>query len=196
MHDWLGFDLVFLLVSRKLNKPKTLLNTSYRKQDFQWIGPLICVCVCLWKFKTPSFGGPQEFWSNDVSLILDCYDNFFVSILAIKKWPKKIGERNFGENKYFSQKKNRAVKFGFSNKIFKKNCISATIRARQEIQCQFQLDLYMNIHLKKISKMFLFSYAYSIRSLKQYYQNSINVLHTSLLSSNSRALTLNLSKHI
>ena len=36
--------------------------------------------------------------------------------------------------------------------MLKKNCIGATIRARQEIPCQFQLDLYMNIHVKKISK--------------------------------------------
>ena len=57
--------------------------------DFHWIGikspcPSFCASVCLWQFKTPSPGGRRDLWSKGLTLIVACYDTFFLNdFLAI-----------------------------------------------------------------------------------------------------------------
>ena len=60
--------------------------------NLHWIGPLgrfshgvtrsawllVCLFVCLWQFKTPTYGGCGDFWSKGLSLILGCNDTILV----------------------------------------------------------------------------------------------------------------------
>ena len=49
---------------------------SHRVARSVWL--LVCLFVCLWQFKTTTYGGFGDIWSKGLSLILGCNDTILV----------------------------------------------------------------------------------------------------------------------
>ena len=118
-------------------------------KNLRRVAIFVCLCVCLWQFKTPSTGGRGDFWSKGVSLILGCDDHFFFSgflILPTVSQPTVDDVGVSPPKKYFLTLVNKKInKWILNNLIFlprplkkildKIYGIGATICIGWEIQC-------------------------------------------------------------